>query len=339
MAATGCCAPTPRETTSASPSASSSPSPSYAGPPKRAGGETSLASDRCVEFDHDLVLIDAGEFQMGCKRRDGAAIDGESPVRTVQLPAFLIDRYAVSNERFARFVTATGHQTEAQRVGWSFVFAGLLPDDFEPTAGVAAAPWWRQVLGADWAHPDGPQSNLSGREHWPVVHVSHADALAFCAWSDTRLPSEAEWEKAARGGANGLRYPWGDEETLQGRYRCNVWQGVFPSRNDELDGHYGLAPVDTYEPNAYGLYNMAGNCWEWCADWFDARWHCEQLCLSDSKVLIAPKGPPAGVHRVMRGGSYLCHPSYCWRYRNAARSASAPNSSAGHIGFRCARNV
>jgi formylglycine-generating enzyme required for sulfatase activity len=204
---------------------------------------------------------------------------------------------------------------------------------------VAAAPWWRQVFGADWAHPEGPHSDLRGRADHPVVHVAHADALAFCHWSGKRLPTEAEWEKAARGGAEGQRFWWGDGETLSdGRHPCNVWQGVFPSHNTRADGHYGLAPVDAYAPNAYGLHNVAGNCWEWCADWFDPHWHRQQAARRPGQPVQAPTGPDDGVQRAMRGGSYLCHPSYCWRYRNAARSAATPDSSTGHIGFRCVRD-
>lgn len=260
----------------------------------------------------DMVLIPGGAFRMGCDRREGHPSDGEGPSRLVDVAPFLIDTTSVSNARFARFVEATGYQTDAERLGWSFVFAGLLPDDFEPTRGVASAPWWREVFGADWRHPEGPQSDIASRDNLPVVHVSHNDALAFCRWAAKRLPSEAEWEKAARGGLEGKRFPWGDDETPGGEHRCNVWQGTFPSDNTRDDGFYGLAPVDAFNQNAFGLYNIVGNCWQWCADWFDDD-----------------------THRAMRGGSYLCHPSYCWRYRNAARSASTPDSTTGHVGFRC----
>ena len=283
-----------------------------------------------------MVLVPAGVFQMGCNRREGPPADGEGPVRAVWLEGFLIDRCAVSNARFARFVADTGYRTEAERLGWSFVFAGLLPDDFPETRGVAAAPWWREVHGACWRAPEGPHSDLAGREQLPVVHVSHQDALAFCAWAGKRLPTEAQWEKAARGGLDGKRFPWGDEELPDdGAHRCNVWQGVFPSDNHRADGHYGLAAVDAFAPNGYGLHQMAGNCWEWCADWHDTRWHREAVRAAQGQPLRDPAGPPEGLARVMRGGSYLCHPSYCWRYRCAARSAAYPDSSTGHIGFRC----
>jgi len=260
-----------------------------------------------------MVAIPGGPFRMGCDRREGHPSDGEGPSRVVDVAAFRIDATTVSNARFARFAEATGYRTEAERAGWSFVFGGLLPDDFEPTRGVASAPWWRRVDGADWRHPEGPQSGIEARANLPVVHVSHNDALAFCRWAGKRLPSEAEWEKAARGGLENARFPWGNDETPDGQHRCNVWQGTFPSDNTLGDGFYSLAPVDALLPNGFGLHNMVGNCWQWCADWFDD-----------------------GIHRAMRGGSYLCHPSYCWRYRNAARSAATPDSTTGHIGFRCA---
>ncbi len=263
----------------------------------------------------DMVLIPGGAFRMGCDRREGHPSDGEGPSRLVEVAPFLIDTTSVSNARFARFIDATGYQTDAERLGWSFVFAGLLPDDFEPTRGVAAAPWWREVFGADWRHPEGPHSDIAGRDNFPVVHVSHNDALAFCQWAGKRLPTETEWEKAARGGIEGKRFPWGDEETPAGQHRCNVWQGTFPSDNTKADGFYGLAPVDAFHQNEFGLYNIVGNCWQWCANWFDDE------------------------HRAMRGGSFLCHPSYCWRYRCAARSASTPDSTTGHVGFRCVADV
>lgn len=300
-----------------------------------------------------MVGIEAGVFRMGCDRREGAPGDGEWPARPVQMSAFWMDRHAVSNRRFARFVEQTGYITDAEQQGWSFVFAGLLPDDFEPTRGVASAPWWRQVEGACWKHPQGPQSDLHDALELPVVHVSHHDALAFCAWAGKQLPTEAQWERAARAGHEGRRFPWGDEEWAadgpvpatgaepSGRHRavdqarCNVWQGVFPSRNDCTDGYYGLAPVDAFAPNDFGLYNMVGNCWEWCSDWFEPDWAAQQLRESPGSLIIDPTGPREGDHRVLRGGSFLCHPSYCWRYRNAARSASTPDSSTGHIGFRC----
>jgi sulfatase modifying factor 1 len=282
-----------------------------------------------------MAIVPAGTFTYGCDRHEGHPADGEGPSRLVQLESFRIDRCAVTNARFARFVAATSYVTDAERLGWSFVFAGLLPDDFKDTRGVAAAPWWRQVFGANWRQPEGPQSDLSGRDDLPVVQVSHTDALAFAAWAGKRLPTEAEWEKAARGGLEGKRFPWGDEETPNGAHRCNVWQGTFPSDNSRDDGFYGLAPVDAFAPNGFGLHNMSGNTWEWCSDWFAGR----RFGASVTQAIVDPRGPNAGTHRVMRGGSFLCHPSYCWRYRNGARSASTPDSATGHVGFRCVRDL
>jgi len=242
--------------------------------------------------------------------------DGEGPVRPVALEAFGIAPTAVTNAEFAGFADATGYVTEAERFGWSFVFAGLLPDDFPATAAMLGAEWWRQVFGAAWRRPEGPHSSLEGREDHPVVHVSWNDAQAFCAWAGTRLPSEAEWEYAARGGLERQPFPWGAELEPGGEHRMNVWQGDFPERNTCADGFYGTCPVDAFPPNGHGVHNATGNVWEWCADAFD---------------------PTAPTHRVARGGSYLCHASYCRRYRVSARNALTPDSSSGNVGFRCAR--
>jgi formylglycine-generating enzyme required for sulfatase activity len=243
--------------------------------------------------------------------------DGEGPPRWVHVEAFRLAARTVSNDDFARFVAATGYGTTAERERWSFVFAGLLPDDFPPTRSVVGAPWWRQVTGATWLHPEGPGSDLDGRSDHPVVHVSWLDAQAFCRWAGGRLPTEAEWEYAARGGLEQRRYPWGDELTPGGEHRMNVFQGRFPGTDTGEDGYAGTAPVDAYPPNGYGLYNATGNVWEWTAGRF---------------------GRARPGHRVTRGGSYLCHESYCWRYRCAARSGNTPDSSAGNIGFRMAED-
>ncbi|WP_159798289.1 formylglycine-generating enzyme family protein [Puerhibacterium puerhi] len=280
----------------------------------------------------EQVVLPGGDFTMGHDGPDGYPQDGEGPAHTVRIDAFRLDRTAVSNERFAAFVDATGYVTEAERWGWSFVFAGLLPDDFPPTRGVAAAPWWRQVEGAQWRHPEGPGSDVGERADHPVVHVSWADAAAFAGWSGARLPTEAEWEYAARGGLAGVHYPWGAEREPGGEHRMNVWQGAFPSHNTRADGFVGTAPVDAYAPNGFGLYNMTGNVWEWCADWFSRDAYV-------STPRVRPRGPVSGQHRVMRGGSYLCHASYCFRYRVDARSSSSPDSPAGNVGFRCAADA
>ena len=278
-----------------------------------------------------MVRLEGGRFLMGSEDALAYPDDGEGPVRAVKLTPFWIDATAVSNERFAAFVAATGHVTDAERFGWSFVFAGLLPDDFPATRGVAAAPWWRQVEGADWRHPEGPRSAVDDRRDHPVVHVSWRDATAFAAWEGKRLPTEAEWEYAARGGLEQKAFPWGDEREPGGEHRMNVWQGRFPGSNTLDDGWLGTAPVGAFPPNGYGLHNTTGNVWEWCADWFSAA-PARRGTTSD------PEGPPTGTSRVMRGGSYLCHESYCRRYRVAARSANTPDSSTGNLGLRCARD-
>ncbi len=258
--------------------------------------------------------------------------DGEGPVHEVSLTPFMIDPHTVSNDRFAAFVETTGYTTDAERWGWSFVFEGMLPDDFPPTRSVAQAPWWRQVEGAQWRHPEGPHSDVADRGNHPVVHVSHNDALAFCDWAGVRLPTEAEWEYAARGGLAGQPFPWGSELEPGGTHLMNVWQGEFPARNTAEDGFAGTAPVDAFPPNGYGVYNTTGNVWEWTADWFD-RGAYRASPVED------PTGPPGGQRRVTRGGSYICHGSYCRRYRVAARSSNTPDDATGNIGFRVAADL
>jgi sulfatase modifying factor 1 len=279
-----------------------------------------------------MVQLTGGAFRMGSDDALAYATDGEGPRHVVELEPFWIDACAVSNADFALYVRETGHVTTAERFGWSFVFAGLLTPDHPPTRSVAAAPWWRQVFGADWSHPEGPESSLDDRCDHPVVHVCHDDATEYCRWAGRRLPSEAEWEFAARGGLDRRVFPWGDQLEPDGEHRMNVWQGPFPETNTMLDGYYGTAPVDAFAPNGFGLYNTTGNVWEWVADWFDPVYYRRG-------PRHAPAGAEHGTHRVMRGGSYLCHDSYCRRYRVAARSANTPDSSTGNLGFRCARDA
>jgi formylglycine-generating enzyme required for sulfatase activity len=287
--------------------------------------------DGALQDTGDMARLDRCEVVIGSNARERPPSDGEGPARRVVVNAFAIDCAAVDNSRFARFVDATGYVTDAERFGWSFVFWLFLPDDFPPTRAVAAAPWWRQVEGASWRHPEGPQSTLAAREDHPVVHVSWNDAAAFASWAGKRLPTEAEWEAAARGGLEGKRYPWGDELTPGGEHRCNIWQGEFPLKNTGDDGYVGTAPVRAFPPNGFGLYNTVGNVWEWCADWFTAR--------HDTTLVVDPRGPSRGTERVTKGRSYLCHESYCNRYRVAARSQNAPDDSTGNIGFRCAKDL
>jgi formylglycine-generating enzyme required for sulfatase activity len=275
-----------------------------------------------------MVLVPSGSFLMGSDAPVAYPEDGEGPVVEVTTSAFHIDTCAVSNAEFARFVEATGHVTEAEEAGWAFVFGGLLPDDFPPTQGVAAAPWWRVVEGASWRRPEGPHSDVTSRLDHPVVQVTWSDAVAYTAWAGKRLPTEAEWERAARGGLVQRQFPWGDELEPGGQHRMNVWQGSFPGRNTCDDGWYGTCPVDAFEPNGYGLHNMTGNVWEWCEDRFDPSYRAR-----DRRV--DPRGPQEGDQRVTKGGSYLCHASYCRRYRVSARSPVTPDSMCGNIGFRC----
>jgi formylglycine-generating enzyme required for sulfatase activity len=261
-----------------------------------------------------MVALSGGVFRMGSDDRLAYPDDRETP-REVSVSPFAIDAHAVSNAAFAEFVAGAGYVTEAERFGWSFVFGGLLPDDFPHTRGAAAAPWWRQVYGADWRRPEGPHSDVVDRQEHPAVHVSFNDALAYCHWAGTRLPTEAEWEFAGRGGLEGKAFPWGDDREPDGEHRMNVWQGSFPNGNTVEDGHYGTCPVDAFPPNGYGLHNVTGNVWEWTADWFDET------------------------HKVQKGGSYLCHASYCRRYRVAGRQGNEPDASAGNLGFRCAADT
>jgi formylglycine-generating enzyme len=278
-----------------------------------------------------MVSLPGGVFVVGSDDQFVYPEDGENP-REVELGAFMIDSCAVSNREFAEFVAAAAYVTEAERFGWSFVFGGLLPDDFPPTRGVAAAPWWRQVYGADWRHPEGPQSDVGERPDHPVVHVSFNDARSYCAWAGKRLPTEAEWEFAARGGLDRATFPWGDELEPGGEHRMNVWQGRFPNENTLADGYFGTSPVDAFAPNGYGLYNVTGNVWEWTADWYDPSFRPEDRRKD-------PAGPPTGTRKVQKGGSHLCHASYCRRYRVAARQGNEPDSSAGNLGFRCAADA
>lgn len=264
-----------------------------------------------------MVSLPGGEFLMGAEDAEGFPADGEGPVRAVRIEPFRIDACAVTNGRFAEFVEDTGYVTDAERLGWSYVFAGFLPAALRRGAPRPEhTPWWCGVAGAVWNRPEGPGSSVEERADHPVVHVSWQDAAAYAAWAGKRLPTEVEWEYAARGGLEQKRYPWGDELDPDGEYRCNIWRGTFPTKNTAADGYRGTAPVNAFEPNGFGLHNVSGNVWEWCAD----RWSAEHTAW------------------VIRGGSYMCHQSYCNRYRVAARSANTPDSSSGHTGFRCTQN-
>jgi sulfatase modifying factor 1 len=288
-----------------------------------------VASDAVLS---KMISLPGGTFLMGTDVADGFPQDGEGPVRAVTLDAFHIEPAPVTNDCFAEFIAATNYRTEAENYGWSYVFwshiakkryAELVEDT------VAAVPWWCKVPGAMWSAPEGPGSNIATRGNHPAVHVSWNDAAAYAAWAGLRLPTEAEWEYAARGGLEQKLYPWGNKLRPDGEHRCNIWQGDFPNQDTADDGYAGTSPVDAFPPNEYGLYSVTGNTWEWCADWFTAG-----PDRATGREHLG--GPATGDARILKGGSFLCHKSYCNRYRVAARTSNTPDSSTSNIGFRCA---
>lgn len=282
----------------------------------------------------NFVTIPAGEFLMGTDQ-PFYPTDGESPSRSVWLDEFKISQFSVTNSEFAAFIEATGYQTEAEIYGWSYVFNGFIDETTasKQVAGVAAsAPWWLAIEGAYWFKPFGNSKTIEDILNHPVVHVTHNDALEFCRWSGYKLPTEAQWEKASRGGLSGKLFPWGDSLLVDDSHQANIWQGEFPHLNTNEDGYFGTAPVDSFAANNFGLFNTVGNVWEWTQDFWSARWHIPES--------VETRRNPAGPHkesgnRVLKGGSFMCHDSYCYRYRNSARSFNSPNTSTSHIGFRC----
>ncbi|WP_081416856.1 formylglycine-generating enzyme family protein [Arthrobacter castelli] len=280
---------------------------------------------------NDDVLIPAGTFEMGDSFSEGYPSDGEQPVHPVFLDSFRIDVTAVTNAQFAEFTETTGYRTESEIFGSSAVFYLAVRAHPSDILGPAqGAPWWFNVRGADWAHPSGPDSHWSDIPDHPVVQVSWNDAQAYCRWASRRLLTEAEWEYAARGRLHNRRYPWGDELLdADGHHQCNIWQGTFPTQNLLDDGYLTTSPVRSFPPNGHGLFEASGNVWEWCNDWFLPKYYRNSPDRN-------PPGPTIGEGRVMRGGSYLCHESYCNRYRVAARSANTPDSASGNCGFRTA---
>ena len=277
-----------------------------------------------------MVKIGGESFRMGTDSDVAFAADAEGPVREVLLDEFLIARHAVTNAEFYQFVDETGYVTEAERFGWSYVFENHLdaPDQAVIHGRLEGTPWWVAVEVACWHRPFGPGSTFTDRLKHPVVHVSWNDAIEYCHWAGKRLPTEAEWEYAARGGLVQRRYPWGDELTPDGEHRCNIWQGTFPDVNTAADGFERTAPVNAFPSNGFGLYNMSGNVWEWTID----GWSTDHT----DNATANPIGPRDTEKKVIRGGSHLCHRSYCNRYRVSARTHNTADSSTSHMGFRCA---
>jgi formylglycine-generating enzyme len=313
------------------------------------------------ESSPGMVLIPAGEFVMGSD--DPAAPRNERPAFRVKLDTFWMDDHEVTNSEFRRFVEATGYLTTAERPpDWEEMKKQLPPGTekppadklvpgsmvFMPTAGPApkgtTAEWWQWVPAACWRHPEGPGSHLDGRDDHPVVQVSWDDAVAYCQWAGKRLPTEAEWEFAARGMLADKKYIWGDDPPTDDRKLANIWQGDFPHRNLKLDGYERTAPVRSYPPNGYGLFDMAGNVWEWCGDWYHVEAYAR---VAGTGLVVNPPGPrefldpkePSVPKRVIRGGSFLCHVSYCEGYRPGARRGIAQDTGMSHIGFRCVQSA
>lgn len=302
------------------------------------GRRPALRGDHGVE----QVLVPAQTFSMGDAGGDAKWGDGETPVHAVAVSGFGVDATSVTNDDFARFVENTGYRTDAEVFGYSAVFHLALAADTDDVLGQPpATPWWLGVRGADWLHPGGRHSGVDDIGDHPVVHVSWNDAVAYCDWAGRALPTEAQWEAASRGGLHGARYPWGDDLGVE--WRTNVFQGSFPSENTGDDGYLTTAPVRSFAPNGYGLWQTVGNVWEWCADVFDEQTYAHDAALGIVHDPVGPSAPrpsrgsqarPTDAPRVMRGGSYLCHDSYCNRYRNSARSQNTPDSSTGNAGFR-----
>jgi formylglycine-generating enzyme required for sulfatase activity len=308
-----------------------------------------------------MVWIPGGEFSMGCADPRSQPFGGPDamrdarPIHRVHVDGFWMDRTEVTNVRFAEFVAATGYVTVAERPPRQEDFPGAPPESLVPGGLVFTPPegpvplnnhyvWWNYVPGADWRHPTGPDSSITGLDDDPVVQIAHDDAVAFAEWSGQRLPTEAEWEFAARGGLTGSVYPWGNEFRPGGRFMANTWQGRFPLENTAADGFAAVAPVGVFPANAYGLHDMSGNVWEWCSDWY--RHDTYATAHATGNTERNPPGPqdsfdPGEPHekkRVLRGGSFLCTEQYCARYIVGTRGKGEPSSGCNHIGFRCAKS-
>ena len=319
------------------------PTGTSAGSAERGSGASAASAPGSARHRIEQAHVPAGTFVMGDSSGDRNRGDGETPRHEVAISAVDIDATTVTNDDFARFVEDTGYVTEAETFGFSAVFHLAIsapPEDIMgPASGV---PWWAGVTGACWRRPGGRDSSIEGIGDHPVTHVSWNDAQAYCAWAGRRLPTEAEWEYASRGGLDGAKYPWGDEEPdtggdpEHGGWRANIWQGDFPRANTLEDGCLTTAPVRAFSRNGYGLWQSVGNVWEWCEDVFHPATYRRGTTAAQRTLVTDPVGPEDGPSRVLRGGSYLCHISYCNRYRNSARSQNTPDSSMGNAGFRTA---
>ena len=309
-----------------------------------------------------MVWIPGGEFSQGCEDPTREICGGSEtmndarPIHRVYVDGFWMDATEVTNRKFADFIVATGYVTVAERKTRAQDYPGVPPENLAPGSVVFTPPgqavplddalrWWSYVVGANWRHPEGLQSNLAGRDDFPVVHIAYEDAEAYAKWAGKRLPTEAEWEFAARGGRAGERYTWGNELQPGKRWMANIWQGEFPYRDLGEDGAKGIARVGSYPPSGYGLLDMAGNVWEWCSDWYRPDAYEQQLTHVESGVVRNPRGPaehesfdpqePGMRKRVQRGGSFLCTDQYCTRYMVGSRGKGAPDTGSNHLGFRC----
>jgi len=333
-----------------------------ASPAREAAPEASPGAAATPVAPEGMVWIPGGEFEMGALDDDTHARPDERPRHRVRVDGFFMDATEVTNRQFAKFVEATGYRTTAERrVEWEQIKKDLPegtekpPDDaFDPGALVFTPEqssgdlrrndWWSWRKAADWRHPRGPGSSIEGMEDHPVVDMSWDDAQAYAKWAGKRLPTEAEWEYAARGGVPGKLQPWGDEPPAEGRPKANTWDGVFPGSNTKRDGFEFTSPVRSYPPNRFGLHDMAGNVWEWCSDWYRFDTYAMR---ADKAPIVNPQGPadsydpdePHAAKRVQRGGSFLCSVSYCSSYRSSARMKTTPDTGLSHTGFRCARSL
>lgn len=285
-----------------------------------------------------MIFIKGGSFRMGTDSGVGFESDLEGPATEVTVDNFYISPYTVTNKDFLEFFLDTGYVTEAERIGSSFVFHLLLDEETRKQSySIPGTEWWFDVPGANWRKPEGIHSSIEERMDHPVTHVTRNDALVYCHWAGVRLPTEAEWEYAARGGLKDKRFPWGDDLHENGKHHANIWQGEFPTSNTKEDGYLGTAPVQTYEPNGYGLYQMAGNVWEWCLN--PGKIPLEAFQKHSTRDFVKQHTHFTDSLYALRGGSFLCHCTYCQRYRVAGRNSNSANSSSSNTGFRVVRDV